>query len=73
MHKLSKRTTYSKSKKWIDVSEEEMKIFIGILLLQSVVSLPEQEWYWSKPPAILYRKYENPPAAGGLSVFTQQC
>lgn len=45
--KLSKNS-YSKSKKWTDVSEVEMRIFINILLLQSVINLPEQEWYWSK-------------------------
>lgn len=35
-------------KKWTNVSEKEMRIYISIFLLQSVINVAEQECYLSK-------------------------
>lgn len=49
--KIEKQAAQSgnkKTKKWVNVDIAEMKVFLGILLIQSILHLPEQEWYWSK-------------------------
>ena len=52
INKQSAQSSYKKSKKWVNVEIAEMKIFLGLLLLQCIVHLPEQEWYWTKRESI---------------------
>jgi hypothetical protein len=35
-------------KAWTPTSENEMRLFLGIMILQGIVKLPRQEWCWSK-------------------------
>ncbi|XP_071744489.1 piggyBac transposable element-derived protein 4 [Lepeophtheirus salmonis] len=49
---IVKEGSYTKNKVWEELTDKEVKIFIGLLLLQDVVSLPRQEWYWSKRESI---------------------
>lgn len=35
-------------KTWTPTTENEIRLFLGILILQGIVKLPRQEWYWSK-------------------------
>ncbi|XP_054918033.2 piggyBac transposable element-derived protein 4-like [Dermacentor andersoni] len=39
---------HSRVKKWVPVTEEEMWVFLGLLLLQGIVQKPRQDWYWSR-------------------------
>ena len=34
-------------KAWTPISEDEIRLFLGILILQGIVKLPRQEWCWS--------------------------
>ncbi|KAG0419347.1 hypothetical protein HPB47_004182 [Ixodes persulcatus] len=44
----SQLSEHSRLKKWIPTTTEEMRVFLSLLLLQGIVQIPEQEWYWSK-------------------------
>lgn len=37
----------SRSKRWIPTNEREMKLFFGLIMLQSIVRKPNQAMYWS--------------------------
>ena len=41
------RVTTSSSRPWHDVSKEEMKAFVGMLIVMGLCKLPHLEMYWS--------------------------
>ncbi|KAH7974298.1 hypothetical protein HPB49_013827 [Dermacentor silvarum] len=46
--KCSSPSEHSRFKKWVQVTKEEMCMFLALLLLQGIVHKPQQQWYWSK-------------------------
>ena len=41
---------HSRMKKWKDTTKEEMKTFIGVIMMTGLVKYPRMELYWSKDP-----------------------
>ncbi|GBN49585.1 hypothetical protein AVEN_154389-1 [Araneus ventricosus] len=41
-------TPSSKVQKWKDVDSSEIRIVLGIIILQGIVQKPLQNWYWSQ-------------------------
>lgn len=39
--------SFSRMKKWVPVTIDEMWTFLGIVILQGILGKPKQAWYWS--------------------------
>ncbi|CAH1967008.1 unnamed protein product [Acanthoscelides obtectus] len=46
-------TNQKKFKKWFPVTAGEMRVFLGLIILQSIIKKPEMRQYWSKSPLLL--------------------
>ena len=45
-------TPSSRSFNWRETNINEMKCFLGLILLQGIVQKPVEKWYWSKRPIL---------------------
>ncbi|GBO24569.1 PiggyBac transposable element-derived protein 4 [Araneus ventricosus] len=45
-------TPSSRVQKWKDVDSSEIRVFLGIIILQGIVQKPLQMWYWSQRPLL---------------------
>ncbi|GBM53833.1 PiggyBac transposable element-derived protein 4 [Araneus ventricosus] len=45
-------TPSSRVPKWKDVDSSEIRVFLGIIILQGIVQKPLQKWYWSQRPLL---------------------
>ncbi|GBM53197.1 PiggyBac transposable element-derived protein 4 [Araneus ventricosus] len=45
-------TPSSRVQKWKDVDSSEIRVFLGIIILQGIVQKPLQKWYWSQRPLL---------------------
>ncbi|GBM40530.1 PiggyBac transposable element-derived protein 4 [Araneus ventricosus] len=45
-------TPSTRALQWKDVSSEELKRFISLLILQGIVQKPTEKWFWSKRPIL---------------------
>ncbi|GBN36326.1 PiggyBac transposable element-derived protein 4 [Araneus ventricosus] len=45
-------TPSTRALQWKDVTSEELKRFISLLILQGIVQKPTEKWFWSKRPIL---------------------
>ncbi|GBO37753.1 PiggyBac transposable element-derived protein 4 [Araneus ventricosus] len=45
-------TPSSRVQKWKDIDSSEIRVFLGIIILQGIVQKPLQKWYWSQRPLL---------------------
>lgn len=62
-------TPKSRSLKWYDTTDLEMKRFFALLILQGVVNKPVERWYWSTRPIISTPFYGNVMSAQRYSLL----
>lgn len=43
----SRKSMFSRTKKWTPITVEVLWVFLGILILQSIVEKPIQRWFWT--------------------------
>ncbi|CAL1278575.1 unnamed protein product [Larinioides sclopetarius] len=48
----SELTPSSRVHNWKDVDSSEIRVFLGIIILQGIVQKPLQKWYWSQRPML---------------------
>ncbi|GBN73012.1 PiggyBac transposable element-derived protein 4, partial [Araneus ventricosus] len=52
-------TPSTRALQWKDITSEELKRFISLLILQGIVQKPTEKWFWSKRPILCTPVFGN--------------
>ncbi|CAH1971399.1 unnamed protein product [Acanthoscelides obtectus] len=68
-----KPRTSSRFSRWHDTNEDEMELFIGVIMLMGVINFPTIESYWKKDPIYYHEIFHKIPISYNRFTLLLKC